>query len=225
MRGTMGPGSRIDITGDTSINPGDLKPTSVSGQLRFEGSEPPRGQTFLLFSCGNRRFPVRILKDGSLQSNGEAPSAGRCEVALANAPGFYLKSIAVGDAKPSADTVELAEGVDNRITAVAATGAMSELVGVTVQNDQPLSSAMVLLLPEDPARASLIRRDQSDSDGSFLLRDILPGRYTLLAIDNGKGLAYRDPAVIQPYLAQGVAVEFPRRDKTPVRVNVAARKE
>lgn len=225
MRGTMGPGARIDVTGNTSISPGDLKPTSLSGQLRFESSEPPRGQTFLLFSCGNRRFPVRVLKDGSLQSNGQAPGAGRCEVSLANAPGFYLKSIAAGDAKASPDTVELAEGVDNRITAVAATGAMSELDGMTVQNDQPLSSAMVLLLPEDPERASLIRRDQSDSDGSFLLRDILPGRYTLLAIDNGKGLAYRDPAAIQPYLTQGVAVEFPRRDKTPVRVNVAARRE
>jgi len=83
----------------------------------------------------------------------------------------------------------------------------------------------VLLLPEDPERGSLIRRDQSDSDGSFLLHDILPGRYTLLAIDNGKGLAYRDPAVTQPYLAQGVTLEFPRRDKTPVRVNAVARRE
>ncbi|HEY3454692.1 MAG TPA: hypothetical protein VGK64_08840, partial [Bryobacteraceae bacterium] len=225
MRGTMGPGARIDITGNTSITPGDLKPTSLSGQLRFEDSEGLRAQTFLLFLCANRPFTVRVLKDGSLQSKGQAILPGRCEVTLGNAPGFYLKSIAVGDAKASADTVELAEGVDNRITAVAATGAMSELDGMTVQNDQPLSSAMVLLLPEDPARASLIRRDQSDSDGSFLLRDILPGRYTLLAIDNGKGLAYREPTVIQPYLAQGVTLEFPRRDKTPVRVNVAARKE
>ncbi|HEY6991577.1 MAG TPA: carboxypeptidase-like regulatory domain-containing protein [Bryobacteraceae bacterium] len=227
MRGTMGPGARIDIAGNTSITPGDLKPTSLSGQLRFEGSEVPRGQTFLLFSCGNRPFSVRVLKDGSLQPDGQAIRPGHCEVTLGNAPGFYLKTIAagVGDAKASADTVELAEGVDNRITAVAAKGAMSELNGFTVQNEQPLSSAMVLLLPEDPARASLIRRDQSDSDGSFLLRDILPGRYTLLAIDNGKDLAYRDPAVIQPYLAQGVTLELPRTDKTPVRVNVAARRE
>ena len=227
MRGTMGPGARIDITGNASINPGDLKPTSLSGQLRFEGSDAPTAQTFLLFSCSNRPFSVRVLKDGSLQSDGQAIRPGRCEVTLGNAPGFYLKTIAAGagDAKASADMVELTEGVDNRITAVAAKGAMSELNGITVQSDQALASAMVLLLPEDPARASLIRRDQSDSDGSFLLRDVLPGPYTLLAIDNGKGLAYRDPAVIQPYLAQGVILEFPRSDKTPVRVNVAARKE
>jgi hypothetical protein len=225
MRGTMGPGARIDITGNTSIAPGDLKPTSLSGQLRFEGSDAPTAPNFLLFSCANRPFSVRVLKDGSLQSDGQAISPGRCEVTLGNAPGFYVKTITAGDAKASADTVELAEGVDNRITAVAAKGAMSELAGVTVQNEQPLSSAMVLLLPEDPERGSLIRRDQSDSDGSFLLHDILPGRYTLLAIDNGKGLAYRDPAVTQPYLAQGVTLEFPRRDKTPVRVNAVARRE
>ena len=81
---------------------------------------------------------------------------------------------------------------------------MSELTGVAVQNEQPFSAAMVLLLPEDVTRASLIRRDQSDSDGTFTLPEILPGRYTLIAIDNGKDLAYRDPAAIQPYLAQGV---------------------
>lgn len=224
-RGTMGPGARIDITGNTSINPGDLKPTSLSGQLRFEGSDAPPAQAFLLFSCANRPFSVRVLKDGSLQPNGQALSAGHCEVTLGNAPGFYLKSIAAGDAKPSADTVELVEGVDNRITVVAAKGAMSELGGTAIQNERPVSSAMLLLLPEDSARGSLIRRDQSDSDGSFLLHDILPGRYTLLAIDNGKDLAYRDPAAIQPYLAQGVKIEFPRQNSAPVRVNVVPRQE
>jgi hypothetical protein len=223
-RGRMGPAARIDVTENTNVAAADLKTTSLSGQLTFEGSDRPPDQPFLQFSCANRRFALRVLKDGSLQSSGQFIEPAHCEVALANAPGFYLKSVAVRDAKSSTDTVDVIEGVDNRITAVAAKGVMSELAGITVQNEQPLSSAMVLLLPEDLTRASRIRRDQSDSDGSFTLSEILPGRYTLLAIDNGKGLADRDPAVIQPYLAQGAAVEFPRQNNAPVKVNVVARR-
>jgi hypothetical protein len=29
------------------------------------------------------------------------------------------------------------------------------------------------------------RRDESDSDGTYTLRDVLPGRYRMLAIDDG----------------------------------------
>jgi hypothetical protein len=220
----FGSGARIEITGDTNITGENLKITSLSGRLTFEGSARPSGQPFLRFSCGNRPFTMRILNDGSLQSAGQFVEAGRCDVALTNATGFYLKSIAAGDAKPSTDAVELTAGVDNHIVAVATKGTMSDLSGITVQNEQPLSSAMVLLLPEDPAHGSLIRRDQSDSDGTFKLSEILPGRYTLLAIDNGKDLAYRDPAVIQPYLAQGTVLEFPRQNRGPVKVNAAVRR-
>ena len=220
----FGTGTRIDITGNTSITAENLKTTSLSGQLTFEGSARPPGQPFLRFSCGNRPFTMRILNDGTLQSAGQFLQSGHCDVALENATGFYLKSIAAGDAKPSNDSVDLIEGVDNHVVAVAAKGIMSELTGVTVQNEQPLSSAMVLLLPEDPARGSLIRRDQSDSDGTFKLSEILPGRYTLLAIDNGKDFAYRDPTAIQPYLAQGTVLEFPRQNDGPVKINVAVRR-
>jgi hypothetical protein len=223
-RGRAGPATRVDITGNTTLAPEDLKTTSLSGQVSYEGAERPANQGGLRFTCGTKLAGAPVLKDGSFNVRGQPLEGGRCEVDLVNAPTFYVKSVAAGGAKPSADTVDLVEGADNRITVVVAKGATSQLEGVTVQDDKALSSAMVLLLPEDATRASLIRRDQSDSDGTFTLSNVLPGRYTLLAIDNGKELAYRDPAVIQPYLAQGVALEFPRRDNSPVKINVIARR-
>jgi hypothetical protein len=221
-RGRDGPAVRIDITGNTSIAPDDLKATSISGQVTFEDGAAE--QPFLQFSCGNKTLMGRVLKDGTFRMTGQPLDRGQCEVTLTNAPGFYVKSVATGGAKPSAAAVDIAEGTENRVTVVVAKGTTAQLDGVTVQDDKPFSSAMVLLLPEDLSRAALIRRDQSDSDGTFTLPNVLPGRYTLIAIDNGKELAYRDPAVIQPYLAQGAALEFPRRDNSPVKVNVAARR-
>jgi hypothetical protein len=50
------------------------------------------------------------------------------------------------------------------------------------------------------------RRDQSDSDGSFALRDVAPGRYTVVAIEDGWDLDWARPEVIGRYLSGGIPV-------------------
>jgi hypothetical protein len=66
---------------------------------------------------------------------------------------------------------------------------------------------MVLLVPKDPAEfPESVRRDESDSDGSFAVRDVAPGRYTLLAIEDGWAIDWTRPEVIARYLPGGVAV-------------------
>jgi hypothetical protein len=69
-----------------------------------------------------------------------------------------------------------------------------------------------------------IRRDQSDFDGSFHLTNIMPGEYTLLAIDDGRDLAYKHEALIKPYLPSGVPLKIPREERKPLRVDVQHRK-
>jgi len=67
----------------------------------------------------------------------------------------------------------------------------------------------VLLLPNDPAHNLVrFRRDQSDSDGTFTLRRILPGDYTVIAVADGWDLAWTDPAVLKAYLGGGVRVRI-----------------
>jgi hypothetical protein len=70
-----------------------------------------------------------------------------------------------------------------------------------------LAGVMVLLVPKDAAAfPELERRDQSDSDGSFALRDAAPGEYTVVAIEEGWGLDWTRPEVIGRYLPGGIAV-------------------
>jgi hypothetical protein len=52
----------------------------------------------------------------------------------------------------------------------------------------------------------LSRRDQSDSDGSFSLRDVVPGQYTVVAIEDGWELDWAEPQVIARYLPSGIPV-------------------
>ena len=62
--------------------------------------------------------------------------------------------------------------------------------GFVTKAGKGVAGAMVVLLPKDTgAWRSLSRRDQSNlSDGSFALRDVAPGQYTLVAIQNGWSL-------------------------------------
>jgi hypothetical protein len=80
---------------------------------------------------------------------------------------------------------------------------------------------MMVLVPQDPANnLELFRRDQSDSDGTFTLRDALPGKYTVLALEDAWDMQWSDPEVLKSFLAGGVAVEIRAQDKLKIKVNV-----
>jgi hypothetical protein len=68
---------------------------------------------------------------------------------------------------------------------------------------------MIVLVPNTNSRPvwqALIRRDQSNSDGSFSLRDVVPGQYTVVAIQDGWALDWTDPQVLARYLPAGINV-------------------
>jgi len=73
-----------------------------------------------------------------------------------------------------------------------------------------VSGVMVVLVPKEmAAMEGMARRDQSDSDGSFSLRNVVPGAYTLVAIEDGWTLDWAQPEVMARYLPGGLAVTVP----------------
>ena len=131
---------------------------------------------------------------------------GRYYVFLLNAASHIEKVVAQG-ARMKGRSIELAAGDAARLTITAAPG-MGTINGVALQNGKPVAGAMVLLAPPDPEdNLVLFRRDQSDTDGSFTLPDVVPGKYTLLAIANGWELEWANPEVLTPYLAGGTKIE------------------
>ena len=82
-----------------------------------------------------------------------------------------------------------------------------EVTGFAKKDGKPAPGMMIVLVPHDPANnRDLFRRDQSDSDGSFGLRNVIPGKYTVVAIEDGWTLNWADPNVIAHYLAHGQSV-------------------
>jgi hypothetical protein len=89
-----------------------------------------------------------------------------------------------------------------------------------------MAGAMVLLVPNDPVNEQVLcRRDQTDSDGTFTLAGVVPGKYRLLAIQNGWDLEWLNPGVLNPYLHQAVPIEVQPNGKYDFKLRVQAAKK
>ena len=215
---------KAEITGDTTLDLDSLPKLNLSGKLAFEGAEPPkRGANVVLIGQGHGRNAfLRAGPDGSLSVFGMT-EPGQYELALANASGYYLKSVEVKGGNYSGGLLTVPESGAVQLSLTAARGTL-DIDGIALQNDQPVAGAMVLLLPKD-SNAAYIPRDQSDSDGSFTLRNVPPGEYTAVAIDNGRDLPYADAEAMKPYLVGGTAVSASLQNEAKLKVNVQARQK
>jgi hypothetical protein len=145
---------------------------------------------------------------------------GTYEVSLQSAKQIFIKSLSASGAKVTGRTLEIKgrNPIKLSITAVEGEG---EIHGVALREGKETAGAMVVLVPADPAHNQvLFRRDQSDSDGTFTLGNIVPGTYTLLAIQNGWDLEWSKPEVLQRFMAQGEAMIVAPKGKYSVKVKV-----
>lgn len=83
-------------------------------------------------------------------------------------------------------------------------GGTVKVEGFVKRAGKAAAGVMVVLVPTDPeSNVELFRRDQSDSDGSFALPDVVPGSYTVIAIEDGWSLDWSRPTVLARYTPRG----------------------
>jgi hypothetical protein len=83
-------------------------------------------------------------------------------------------------------------------------GGVVSVEGFVKRAGKASSGVMVALIPKDPqSHLDMFRRDQSDSDGSFVLRDVIPGNYTLIAVEDAWGFPWQQPDALKRYLEHG----------------------
>jgi hypothetical protein len=144
-------------------------------------------------------------------------AAGTYEVSLARTPGASLGILASG-AKVSGTTIEIVAGQNVELKIAAAMGS-GLVTGVAMREGKALDGVMVVLVPADIEHAgNFLRVDQSDSDGSFNLAQVVPGRYTVVAIEDAWKEEWRSAEFLRRFLAGGKRVEL--GDEGKIRVNV-----
>ncbi len=119
---------------------------------------------------------------------------------------YHVARIALVGGKTSSNTVRVAPGTTVSITVTFATGSVA-VEGFAIKDGKPAAGVMIVLIPSDANdNVELFRGDQSDLDGSFLLPNVIPGKYTAVAIENGWELEWGKPEVLAQYLPKGVSV-------------------
>jgi len=102
--------------------------------------------------------------------------------------------------------VSIASGAALDLTAELAAGEV-RIDGVVQKNGKPLPGVMVALVPNNPeAHVDLFRRDQSDFDGTFLLQGVIPGTYTIVAVEDAWGFEWLKAGVLARYVQHGQEV-------------------
>ncbi|HVV69967.1 MAG TPA: carboxypeptidase-like regulatory domain-containing protein, partial [Verrucomicrobiae bacterium] len=144
---------------------------------------------------------------------------GRYEVRLADHEAYLLGISAKG--AEVAGRFVVVHGGDVTLKLHTATGRAS-VHGIAATNGIPVEGAMVLLVPaglDDPSSFTRIVRDQTNTDGSFDLNDVIPGQYILIAVTNGWQIPWDHAATVQRYLTQGIPLELGPTAKVEQNIN------
>ena len=207
----------VDLTGDQEID-ASRRPASIvsiSGKVHLEGNQNLNTQLALRFrnvDTGDN-FGEPISDKGQFGFQHDLTKPGTYEIALMNPDGtIAVRSVTATGAKAVGHNITLAAGSTVHLDILVSRG-LARVDGTVLRDGKPSSQAMVVLVPQDPANNRvLFRRDQSDSDGTFSLQNVVPGRYTVIALQNGWDLEWENPGVLTPYLKDGqpILVDTPR---------------
>jgi hypothetical protein len=210
---------------DTSVAEA-MSSVKISAQALGDATVPQH-LTVALRSGGNRLAGVQ-----QFNTKGEAEfdllAPGRYEVIVwSTNKAMYIAHIAAEGAEVSGHSIVLAAGAPASVSVTVSSGSRS-VEGVARKDGKPFAGAMVVLVPKNPdGNRDLFRRDQSDLDGTFALQDVVPGAYTVLAIENGWDLDWSQPAVIAAYSNRGRTIEVGnqvgRAAKLPQAVDVLSK--
>ncbi len=214
----------VDISGDMTIDPDAFIAAgscSLKGVVRMAAGGPPPTRRMGITLRNRSGGPSQgrgIDEKGMFDFDGLQP--GTYEVSIGSPSDLYLQDMAASNAKINGRLMTLAAGSAVDLAIVLGKG-MGEIHGTAKLKGQGQGGTMVVLVPENAgANAVLFRRDQSDSDGTFTLSRIVPGRYSVLSIQDGWDLEWSKPDVLKPYLAKGTKVDVVAGGKYNVEVEV-----
>jgi hypothetical protein len=227
---------RLEVNGDAELDfqEGIPRGQVISGTLRF--SQPPVNTAWVVLEmqdeAGNQSAvqtmpkreenpegaTARKPEEYTFQFGNLAPGPGVFELSAAAPQGVAIEKIEATGARVNGNRLTLDGTGEVRLKLIVSENS-AVILGTAMKKGQPFAGSMILLLPES-GQAELARRDQSDSDGTFTLPNIVPGKYRLMALVNGWELPWADPEQQKALLGKGVAVVIGKDALPPFKIEV-----
>jgi hypothetical protein len=200
-----------ELREDSSLGEG-----TVTGKVISLEGKIPAGHVVLMSTHPRGQYVAEINQAGEFSTSvpaGEYEIAGRI-------PQYYLAAISSPNASVKGRILQVKAGAAAKLEIVAGTG-YGQIDGWAELSRHRVSGVMILLAPEDAKdNRILFRRDQSDSDGSFSLLRVIPGRYRLLAIERGWEMEWADPKVLDVFEKKSIPIVIHANDSLTETVEV-----
>ena len=216
--------AELDATTSQQIDPALGTPAvSLSGTLRYSNGSPFPDNLNVSLNSFDPAQPRPPRESSCIQGsfNFAAVPPGKWEL-IAGSPDdpLPITLISVNGRSHTGDQIT----VRDQPLRLAATISQDEtrVEGFARKQGKGQAGVMVVIVPKDlGAIGALARRDQSDSDGSFALRNVYPGQYIVVAIEDGWDLEWARPEVISRYLPLGVPVTVTQGSSKVLRLSRA----
>jgi hypothetical protein len=199
----------LDATASLDVDPALGTPTApIRGSLRTSAGAPLTDDCNLTLESTQTDRHQDPLQSVCIRGAFSFPSVPQGEWQLTVESGGRQLPVASITASGKVRRGNRISVQDKALSVVATvTQGVTRVEGFARRSGKGVAGAMVVLVPDDlGAMESLARRDQSDSDGSFSLRDVAPGAYKLVAIEDAWQLDWADPHVIGRYLPGAIPV-------------------
>ena len=216
----------VTLQGDADLT---LTPVStaaaavVKGVVKMDGGvqKPPRGTFVQLWNrAADKRYATQVAENGEFDLSSQQVVPGKYEVDAGGTTAGRVSRIAAGGAQVEGRNVKIGAAGTVQLTITLGRG-FATVNGTVLRDDKPVAGAMVILVPQDlENNLPLVRRDQSDLDGTFTLPGVAPGKYTVVAIENGWELDWMSSQVLDGYLKAGETMTVTADKKYNVKVGV-----
>ncbi|MGC2109689.1 MAG: carboxypeptidase-like regulatory domain-containing protein [Candidatus Korobacteraceae bacterium] len=201
--------TEIDLTrdGQELDAPSSDPASSVKATVQLLGGAPLPSPLTVELRTAKEKIPMTAEVDAKGGVTFQNVVAGKYDV-LAGTPtkAYAVVRIASQGGDTAGHALNVPAGSSLAVSLVLTEGAVT-VEGFAKRSGKPVAGAMVVLVPKDPeANHDFFRRDQSDLDGSFSLQSVIPGSYTIIAIENAWDLDWAKPAVLAHYCQHGQSV-------------------
>ena len=202
----------VDLTNGSVVRDTSSAPQlgCVAVRVRSSTGEPVPAETMVTLLAPDPGGNVsRSVNDQGEADFQDVPSGEyRVRVARPGHPNLPLGSVTVNE-KP-APGMHLRVNGGSLAATVVLSGPRLAVEGTALLDGKPGAAALILLVPAGAdTDAELFRRDQSDLDGTFKLPSVAPGKYLLIALEDGWTLPWTDLSVLTPFLLHAQPVVVP----------------
>jgi hypothetical protein len=175
--------------------------------VQLEAEEPLAKEYAVSLRDERHRVVAFAQGDATKQVSFPGVKPGKYALVVAGAGKSYCVTRTISDGEEmGGHDVNVPSGGSVDLKALVVEG-VAGIEGVVQKNGKPVAGVMVVLIPKDPERnLELFRRDQSDFDGTFLLHGVIPGTYTVVAVEDAWGFDWMNAGVLARYVQHGQTV-------------------